>query len=211
MAFVIAHRAGNDVGRLRSAEALELQLAEADLHLFRGRVEVRHLKTLGPVPILWDSWKLASPRTPRLLLGELLAAAGPDTELMLDLKGRDARLSRKVRDAITAAGIRRVTVCSRNWRLLDPLRDLPQVRIVHSVGSRCQLRALRRRFQGLRLTGISIHRDLLDAEQVRDLRERAELIMAWPVETSGAARELSAWGVDGLISRNFESVAEAIA
>lgn len=187
-------------------------MIEADLHLFRGRVEVRHLKTIGPIPILWDRWTLAAPWTPRLLLGELLAAAGPSTELMLDLKGRDPRLPRRVGEALAAAGRPgRVTICSRNWRMLGALRDGPAVRLVHSVGSRRQLRALRRRFAGRRLAGISIHRELLDAEGVRDLRRRADVVMSWPVETVAEARRLTAWGVDGLISADFERVAAAIA
>ena len=62
---------------LRRAEALEPCLVEADLHLRRGRIEVRHLKTLGPLPLLWDRWRLAPGWRPRLELGALLAAAGP--------------------------------------------------------------------------------------------------------------------------------------
>lgn len=212
MTFVVAHRAGNDVQRLQAATALELPLAEADLHLYRGRVEVRHLKTIGPLPILWDRWELASPRTPRLLLDQLLRAVDPATELMLDLKGRDRRLAQRVAQALAAAPRSgRITICSQNWRLLDSLRGVPSVRLVHSVGSRRQLRALRRHFAGRRLDGISIHRDLLDAEQVRDLHERADVVMSWPVETADVARRLAGWGVDGLISRDFERVARAIA
>ena len=173
---------------------------------------MRHLKTLGPVPILWDKWMLASPRTPKLLLDELLAAAGPSTELMLDLQGRDPRLSRRLAAAIAAAGRdSRITVCSRNWRLLEPLRDLDGVRVVHSVGSRRQLRALRARFAGRRLAGISIHRELLDAAAVQDLHRRADIVMTWPVETLAEARRLSGWGVDGLISQDFERIAGALA
>jgi hypothetical protein len=64
---------------------------EADLHLYAGRLEIRHLKTLGPLPILWDRWSLAPPWAPRLLLDRLLGAMAPGTHLMLDLKGRGAR------------------------------------------------------------------------------------------------------------------------
>lgn len=200
------------MAELQRAEALELSLVEADLHLYRGRVEVRHLKTLGPLPILWDRWLLASPRTPRLLLDELLAAAAPATELMLDLKGRDPRLARRLAAAIAAAArTGRITVCSRNWRLLEALREEPSVRLVHSVGSRRQLRALRRRFAHRRLAGISIHRELLSAVTVQDLQRRADLVMTWPVETAAEALRLSSWGVDGLISRDFERIADAIA
>ena len=98
--FVIAHRSGNSLLALRTAEAHGVRVIEADVHLFRGRIEVRHLKTLGPVPVLWDRWKLASPFGPRLVLAELLDAAGPQTELVLDLKGRERRLATAVLDML---------------------------------------------------------------------------------------------------------------
>jgi hypothetical protein len=209
--FVVAHRAGNDLGILRRAEALTPRLVEADLHLRRGRVEVRHLKTMGPLPLLWDRWRLAPGWTPRLQLEALLAAASPGTELMLDLKGRDVRLSRRVAEALARPRPSRVTVCSRNWALLEPLRDVPGVRLVHSVGSRRQLRALRRRFAGRRLAGVSIHRELLDPATVADLRRRAELVITWPVSTLDEARALGGWGVDGIITERFDSLAPALA
>src|SRR6188508_3273249 len=95
--FIVAHRAGNDLARLRRAERVRPGLVEADVHLFRGRLEVRHLKTLGPLGVLWDRWYLAPPGTPRLELHELLAAT--DTALMLDLKG-GGRLGRRVAAAL---------------------------------------------------------------------------------------------------------------
>ena len=208
--FVVAHRAGNDLGILRRAEALAPRLVEADLHLRRGRVEVRHLKTMGPVPLLWDRWRLAPGWTPRLRLEALLDAAAPSTELMLDLKGRDVRLSRRVADALARARRARVTVCARNWALLEPLHEVPGIRLIHSVGSRRQLRALRRRFAGRRLAGISIHRDLLDRATVADLRRRSELVITWPVATVDEANALGAWGVDGVITERFDAIAAAL-
>jgi hypothetical protein len=210
--FVVAHRAGNDLGILRRAEALAPRFVEADLHLRRGRVEVRHLKALGPLPVLWDRWYLAPGWRPRLELADLLAAVAPGTELMLDLKGFDVRLSRELRRALGGpARALRVTVCARHWRLLEPLRGLPGVRLVHSVGSRRQLRALRRRFAGRRLAGVSIHRDLLDAQTVADLRARTDLLITWPVSTPAEARALGGWGVDGVISERFEALVPALA
>jgi hypothetical protein len=202
--FVVAHRAGNDLELLRRAEAAGSGLIEADVHLFRGRLEVRHLKTAGPLPLLWDRWYLASGRTPRLELAALLAAARPETPLMLDLKGRDPRLAQRVLETLDG---RPVSVCSRSWRLLEPFTHRPEVRVVHSVGSRRQLRALRRRFAGRRLGGVSIHRRLLDAATVADQRGRAALIDTWPVATPDEARRLWAWGVHGVISERFEALA----
>jgi glycerophosphoryl diester phosphodiesterase len=208
--FIVAHRAGNDLARLRSAEELGPRLVECDVHLHRGRLEVRHLKTLGP--LLWDRWYLASPRTPRLELSVLLAHVGPETELMLDLKGRKARLSRRVAAELARHGRPGpVTVCSRSWRLLEPFYDHPHVRVVHSVGSRRQLRALRSRFRGRRLAGVSIHQRLLDARTVAELKELAEMIVTWPVATVEEARRLAAWGVDGVITERAEALAEGLA
>ena len=179
-----------------------MRVIEADLHLFRGRIEVRHLKTLGPVPVLWDRWKLASPFGPRLVLAELLDAADSQTELVLDLKGRDSRLATAVLEMVRPrldAGAA-VTICARSWPLLEQFGGVEGVRRIHSVGSSRQLRRLRRQAAGSRIDGISIHERLLDSRTVRELGEFAELVMTWPVNTRERARELIACGVDGLIS-----------
>lgn len=211
--FLIAHRAGNDLALLRSAETLGVALVEADVHLFRGRLEVRHLKTVGPVPLLWDRWELAPPWAPRLLLGELLTAAAPTTELMLDLKGRDPRLPRIVATCLDEHGAgRRVTICSRNWRALAPLAGRDDVRALHSVGSRGQLAALRRRLARRGpVSGVSIHQRLLDAPLVAELKRDVGLLVSWPVETAHDAHRLAGWGVDGLISKRFDLLAPALA
>ena len=210
--FVVAHRAGNDLRRLRAATALGLPLAEADVHLHRGRLEVRHLKTAGPLPLLWDRWELASPRTPRLELASLLEAAAGGPELMLDLKGHRPELTRRILDARAEWGTgRRVTVCSQDWDLLEPLRDAGGVRVIHSVGSARALRALHRRFAAERLAGVSIHGRLLDPASAGALSARAELILSWPVETEAEGRRLAALGVDGLISQSFDALSAALA
>jgi hypothetical protein len=204
--FVVAHRAGNDIQRLRAAEKLRLPLVEADVHLFAGRLEVRHRKTIGPIPILWDRWELASPWAPRMLLDELLSAAAPDTELMLDLKGHDERLPRRVLEAVEESGRRGpLTVCSQDWRMVEPFAVAPGIRVVHSVGNARQLARLWSRSGAL--DGISIHARLLDAAVVAELRRRAQVVLTWPVESLALARRLAFWGVDGLISQNFEHLA----
>jgi len=45
--FVSAHRSGNSLLALRTAEAHGVRAIDADVHLFQGRIEVRHLETLA--------------------------------------------------------------------------------------------------------------------------------------------------------------------
>jgi hypothetical protein len=130
---------------------------------------------------------------------------------MLDLKTGGRRLAELVGDAVASAEAPRVTVCSRNWALLEPLRSRPGIRALHSIGSTRQLRLLPARFGAQRLAGISIHRDLLDAPTVAGLRERTDLLLTWPVEDPHDAVRLGAWGVSGVISRDFERMTAALA
>lgn len=208
----MAHRAGNDLRLLREATSLGAGLIECDLRLFRGRVEVRHLKTLGPIPILWDTWHLANPFARRMELHELLDAVGPlGSELMLDLKGRDPRLSRRVIEALDE---RRehlpVTVCARSWKLLDAFEGRSDMRTVCSVGSRRGLRRLLARRRDERLGGVSIHARLLDARTVRELSEKCEVVMTWPVNCTERARTLLGWGVHGLITDEADAIAPLV-
>jgi hypothetical protein len=198
--FVVAHRAGNRIDDLRAAELLGSELVEADVRLYRGRLEVRHLRTVGPLPILWDRWRLAAPWRPRLVLSSLIAATAPETELMLDLKGSRGRVAEMVREAIRPhLEARRFTVCARSWQLLEPFAGLP-VRRVHSIGTGRELRRFLERFASERLEGVSVHERLLEPSSVAALRSIAEVLMTWPVNRPGRARELVQLGVDGLIT-----------
>ena len=183
--------------RLQQAEQLGVDLVEADVRLWRGRLEVRHLKTAGPLPILWDRWRLANPFTPRLELRDLLAAHS-STELLLDLKGRNRRLAQLVLEALPSG--RPITVCARNAKLLEPFAGCEHVRLFQSVGSRRQLRAFLDRIDTLVLDGVSVHERLLDERVVAELRQRGLIVMSWPVNTLQRAHELAVLGVQGMIS-----------
>ena len=202
--FVVAHRAGNDLQALAQAERADVALVEADVHLFAGGLEVRHLKTVGPVPLLWDKWTLASPFAPRLELDALLAAVVPSTHLMLDLKGRDVRLGHRMAAAL--APERPVTVCARAWSLVDPLRELSHVRLIRSIGGRRGLARLLREPADDRLDGISIHRKLLTPAVVAELKRRCGVVMTWPVTDAADARVLGSWGVDGVIVEDYAAL-----
>jgi len=208
--FLVAHRAGNDIHDVRSLRLATGSLVEADLRIRKGRIEVRHLKGAWPLPVLWDRWRLAPAWGHRLSLPALLAAAPHELELLLDLKGSRRRLAELVRDVLVPhLPARRVTVCARDWGLLDAFRDLP-VRRVLSVGSTRQLERLLERYAGTRIDGVSIHERLLDAHAVRALRELADVVMTWPVNAPERARELLRLGVDGLITDDPRSIAPCL-
>jgi glycerophosphoryl diester phosphodiesterase len=205
--YVVAHRHANALADLERAAGAGVALVEGDVHLFWGRLEVRHLKTIGPIPILWDRWFLANPFMPRLRLERVLREVADDVHLMLDLKGVRSAVGGAVRRVLLAAAPGRpVTVCSRNWRALRRLGRLPGVRIVHSVGSRRQLRALLAGYGPGSLEGVSVHAGLLTPEVVRELRARAATVMSWPVESPERAALLAGWGVQGFITQHPEEL-----
>ncbi|HWH14950.1 MAG TPA: hypothetical protein VNT51_09385 [Miltoncostaeaceae bacterium] len=203
---MVAHRAGNDPGALREALALGAHIVELDLHLRRGRLEVRHAKSVLGSPVLWERWWLEDGLRRPAALGEVLdaiASAPAPPVAMLDLKGADPRMPGAVRRALDArARPAPVMVCGRVWRNLAPLAGLPGVTVVHSAGSPRQLRALLRRFAegGAGLEGVSVKRTLLDAATVGALRRRTDLVMTWPVDDARQAEALAGWGVTALIT-----------
>lgn len=210
--LAIAHRAGNSLESLRAAEAVRADVVEADVWRYRGALEVRHLKTMGPIPLLWDRWKLVRASTPRLSLPELLAAAAPETHFMFDLKGNDRALPCDLVAAMEASGrSASFTVCSQSWDLLDHFRDFPEVRVAHSVGGPVQLRRVWERLTWHDRHVISIHYKLLNAEKVRTLKERASAVITWPINTPAQLENVIEWGVDGFTSDSPELIREYVA
>jgi hypothetical protein len=204
----VAHRAGNRLDTLHAAALSGARLVEADVRLFRRRLELRHLKTVGPVPLYWDRGELTRVWR-RLVLADLLGASGP-AELMLDLKGPRRRLGELVAEALEPhAATRRFTVCARRWALLEPFERLP-VRRVHSVGTRRELRRLLRSFAGGRLEGVSIHERLVSPSVAAELRELTATVLSWPVNDARRARELVELGVAGLITDRPELLAAPV-
>ena len=198
--FVVAHRAGNRLDSIREAAQHAGLVVEADVRLVNARLEARHMKRMGPLPVLWDLWALAPGWRRRTTLFDVLECVPTGTPLLLDLKGSSRRVAELTREAIALeAGLREITVCARSWPLLDHFADLPVARVA-SIGSRRQLRAVARRFPDGALDGVSIHARLLDRVAVGRLREVCGLIMTWPVNTIERATELLGLGVEGLIS-----------
>jgi hypothetical protein len=187
---------------------LGVDVVEADVHHHRGGLEVRHLKTLGPLPWLWDRWELRSAAAPRLGLAELLTAADHGVTFMLDLKGRHVSGGEAVARMLhERAPEQPVLVCSRYWPALAPFEHLPWVRTVRSARNRAELALLLRRLDGGGLSGYgaSVHRSLLTTAAAARLHRRLDLVLTWPVDdlaALAAVTPLAAAGGLGVISES---------
>lgn len=208
--LAIAHRSGNSLAGLHAANALGVDIIECDVHEHRGRLEVRHLKTAGPLPFLWDRWELASASAPRLGLAELIEADRHGTTFMLDVKGRRPSTARSVARLLHERGHKRpVLVCGRWWPAVDILAELPFVRPVLSARTRVELARLRRRLvTSAPPHGVSLHLSLLDADLVAELHERVEVVMTWPVNDLVALDTVLDLGITGVISDEAPVLAE---
>jgi hypothetical protein len=144
-------------------------------------------------------------------LEELLEAVGPRTELLLDLKGDDARLSHDVQ-ALAAAHLpgRPYSVCSQNWSLLPHLDD-DGARVFYSAGDASMVEGLLRLTPRRPPDGFSVHADLLRDRNGERLRERAPLLLTWPVNTRERMDEVLGNGANGLISDNLELLRAVLA
>lgn len=209
--LAIAHRAGNSLAGLHTANKLGVDVIECDVHEFRGRLEVRHLKTAGPLPFLWDRWELASASAPRLGLAELLDADRHGTTFMLDLKGRRASVGRSAAELLHEIGHHReVLACGRQWSSVDALGELPYVRRVLSARNRAELSRLRQRLSSSPAYGVSVHQSLLEPSIVAELNDRVDVVMTWPVNDIPTMDRLLGIGVTGIISDEDHVLAELI-
>lgn len=213
MTLAIAHRAGNSLAGLQAAGELGVDVIECDVHRHRGRLEVRHLKTAGPLPFLWDTWELAPASAPRLGLEELLRADRHGTTLMLDLKGRHAGTGRAVARLLhELAPHHPVLACGRWWPAVDAVAELPFVRPVLSARNRRELAHLRQRVAGApgSVHGASVHASLLDHATVAELHRGVEVVMTWPVNDLVQLRRVLDLGVSGVISDVPDVLAELL-
>lgn len=138
---IIAHRAGNSAESVAAAARLSalgiVDTVELDVHLFRGRLEVRHAKIVcWPFARLWERWELLPADAPRRPLGASIDAIPVELGVWIDLKGFTRRLPRAVHRSL---GDRpELTYSSRQWWLLRWVRRHTAARTMVSVGSRWQ-------------------------------------------------------------------------
>lgn len=205
--FAVAHRFGNSLEALRLAEEAGADLVEADVWLYRGQLEVRHSKTAGPIPVLWDRWSIEDGRKPRFTLHQLLDGLAPGTTLFVDLKhGAPGLADELVRMYREHLGDVPLLVSSQDWHLLDEFREHPQVTVVHSIGGLRQLDRIWSRLERDDHDAVSIHYRLLSAEIVEALKERVSTVITWPINSEVRLNEVVNWGVDGFTSDSVELI-----
>jgi glycerophosphoryl diester phosphodiesterase len=213
----VAHRAGNNVADLHAALDAGVDVIETDIHLYRRILEVRHRKAIGP-HLYWEKWCEVNRRRsivlpdPAELLARVRAATDSHPRLMIDLKGPSLAVASEV-----AALLRRsapdmpVSVCTKQWRMLEAFDDAQHVRQVLSAANPVQLNRLRARLRGHRAAGLSIHRNLLTPEIVAELHRSTDLVMVWPVDTDEALAHARRLGVTGVISKNLTLLRRLVA
>jgi hypothetical protein len=209
--LAVAHRAGNSLSGLAAAPLLGADAVELDVHSYRGRLEVRHLKTAGPLPILWDRWELRGASEPRLELIDVLEATPPGVTLMLDLKGPRTSIGTATGRLLREQGWSRpLLACGRWWPAVCALAAAaPAVRPVLSVRNRVELALLLRRLATEPAPyGLSLHRSLLTRPLVGRLHQHVERVLTWPVEDLGALETVRSLGVTGVVSGDATVLAE---
>jgi glycerophosphoryl diester phosphodiesterase len=203
--LAVAHRAGNNLADLRAALAAGVDLVEADVHLYRGALEVRHRKAVGP-HYYWEQWTEVTRRRSLVVpqLHEVLAVASGDPRLMFDLKGPSPAVAPTVAAALRAhaPGVP-FAVCTRQWQMLDAFAGFPGAGRVLSAGDPLQLARLRGRLRRQRVYGVSIRLSLLTPAVVAELRRATDRVLAWPVDTEEALARARRIGVTGVISKNL--------
>lgn len=201
---LIAHRAANrpsDVqAGLAAADAVEL-----DVHLRRGRLEVRHAKVLWPTSLLWEQWYIARHERSEPL-APILDAAGPDAHLWFDLKGFTPRLTARVLTAATGRPVS--TMSCRSWWLLRSARRQAGVRTVRSIGARWQLWwATWRRTPTVDGHGLADR--FATPATVDALRRRNPFVVVWGVTDAERLRALTRMGVSAVIADDLTMLAVA--
>ena len=209
--LAVAHRSGNSVAGLREALAAGVDLVECDVHAYRGRLEVRHHRSMGGLPWLWDrDGVVPRGRHERFELHQLIAELGDDHRLMIDLKGVHPRLAPQVARLLKAESPdRSLTVCTKAWWMLDAF-DVP-VRRVLSAASRRGVARLRARVAAGPVDGVSVRLSLLTPELVEELHRGTDLVMAWTVDDAAALAQARAVGADAVIGKDLDLLRTVVA
>jgi glycerophosphoryl diester phosphodiesterase len=202
--LAISHRGNSVAGALQAIE-LGADMVETDIWAHRGRLEVRHVKTMGPIPLLWDRWELHPGWGHRLVLEEMMRATPEDYPLFLDLKGHDLSLAPRIVKAIgDAQPDRPIVLCGRHWPQMEAVEADPDVWVFYSVGSTEELTGVWLWLARQAHPAISISYHLLSPKVIQELKDAGATIIAWTVNDPVIARDLYRLGVDGFTTDNME-------
>lgn len=203
--LAIQHRAGNFLAAAAQAIALGVDMLECDLWPFMGRLEIRHAKTIGPLPIYWEKWHIESIGGRQLSLKQLLLGTPASARLFIDLKGHHPRLGQRVVTNLQRIQPEReIIICGRAWRQLDRIVDVPNVHVFFSVGTEEELARVWPRLERAHQPAISIDYGLLTDETLDRLHNLGATIIAWTVNDPDIAGTLFKRGVDGFTSDNLD-------
>ena len=207
--LLIAHRAGNDLKLLSEAFAAGVDYAEADVWLFRKQLEVRHGKTVGPLPLLRDGWSLRF-AWDRLVLSAVVRAASGRGKLYLDLKGNEKALPATLASELKLFGLKDMAFSSPLWWYLDELKpEFPEAALFYTVSSLDRLEEFRPRLAKREISAVAIKSSIVRTDVIGELRDAGvEDITTWGVETREEAEAMFASGVNGVTTKNLELVAE---
>jgi glycerophosphoryl diester phosphodiesterase len=201
---LIAHRAGNEPHLISPALAVA-DTVELDVHLFRGRLEVRHAKVLWPFAIFWERQGFLRD-LPRPALATILEAAPADTHLWFDLKGFTSRLPNRLLEQVEDRYT--FTTSCRSWWTLRAARKIPGVRTFRSVANRRHLWLVQHVKFAHEDDGIVMHQRLATPEVLDRLHRLTPQVVVWAVEHIDRALELHAMGVSGIIADDLALLAE---
>lgn len=208
--ILIAHRAGNDLDLLPEAFAAGADYAEADVWLYRNRLEVRHDKTAGPLPFLWERWSLRPGWDKRLVLSEVIRAASGHGKLYLDLKGVEKRLPALVTSELKLVGLKDVAFSSPNWWYLDRLKpEFPDAVFFYTLSNHEWLETFRPRLAKREISAVAINSTIVTNDAIDELRNAGVRdITTWGIEDKEAAQAVLESGVNGITSQNFDLLSE---
>jgi glycerophosphoryl diester phosphodiesterase len=201
---LIAHRAANRPADVRAGLAAA-DAVELDVHLRRGRLEVRHAKVLWPTSILWEQWYIARDERSEPL-APIMDVAGHDAHLWFDLKGFTPRLTAEVLTAATGRPLS--TMSCRSWWLLRAARGRNGVRTVRSIGARWQLWWATRRSTPT-VDGHGLADRYATPATVAALRRRNPFVAVWGVTEGERIEVLAAMGVGAVIADDLTLLASA--
>ncbi len=223
----IAHGFGNSRKLIDVALATPIDMIEADVRLWKGRLWLGHDRRLPLLPVYVSRRSLEPPTSRALRLGpwqarlqtaplpleELLEAAGR-CRLLLDLKQSGRSESASEFAEALAAQLRRFgrtasdCLCG-DWPLLDAVRRLlPEVRLYYSVGDPPRWQALVERLDGGdRITGVSLRSTLFDGPSAAILQSKSIETFCWCVDDPAEAVRVAMLGADGIISNDLALLA----